>query len=125
MSDEVVKKMREVRLAANELDIPQLAILTKVDLACPEVKQNLNNAYKSIYLKEQVNEVNMLLGIPLNSIFLVKNYDPDPNISDDMNALIINALRQMITFGDDFLSDPGSFSLSAARVPRTEECPLL
>ncbi|KAL7378446.1 hypothetical protein ABVT39_013861 [Epinephelus coioides] len=105
MSDKVVKKMREVRLAASELDIPQLAILTKADIACPKVKQNLNNAYKSIYLKKQVEKVNTLLGIPLNSIFLVKNYEPEPNINDDMNALIMSALRQMITFGDDFLSD--------------------
>ncbi|XP_049926177.1 interferon-induced protein 44-like [Epinephelus moara] len=105
MSDEVVKKMREVRLAANELDIPQLAILTKVDLACPEVKQNLNNAYKSIYLKEQVDKLTTLLGIPQDCIFLVKNYGTNPNINDDMNALIMNALRQMITFGDEFLSD--------------------
>ncbi|XP_049416467.1 interferon-induced protein 44-like isoform X1 [Epinephelus fuscoguttatus] len=105
MSDEVVKKMRKVRLTASELGIPQLAILTKADIACAKVKQNLNNAYKSIYLKKQVDKVNTLLGIPLNSIFLVKNYDPDPNINDDMNALIMNALRQMITFGDDFLSD--------------------
>nr|XP_033500302.1 interferon-induced protein 44-like [Epinephelus lanceolatus] len=105
VDDKVVKKMREVRLAASQLDIPQLAILTKVDIACPEVGKNVNNAYKSIYLKEQVDKVNTLLGIPLNSIFLVKNYDPDPNFSDDMNALIMSALRQMITFGDDFLSD--------------------
>ncbi|XP_049926179.1 interferon-induced protein 44-like [Epinephelus moara] len=81
------------------------AILTKVDLACPEVKQNLNNAYKSIYLKEQVDKVNVLLGIPQDCIFLVKNYGTNPNINDDMNALIMSALRQMITFGEDFLSD--------------------
>ncbi|XP_049926172.1 interferon-induced protein 44-like isoform X2 [Epinephelus moara] len=106
VDDKVVKKMREVRLAASELDIPQLAIITRADLACPEVKKNVNNAYTSNYLKEQVDKFYMLLGIPQNCIFLVKNYDPDPNINADMNALIMNALRQMITFGDDFLSDP-------------------
>ncbi|XP_078017944.1 interferon-induced protein 44-like isoform X1 [Epinephelus lanceolatus] len=106
IDDKVVKKMREVRLAANELNIPQLAILTKVDSDCPEAKKNLNNVYRSKYLKNQVDKFYTLMGIPQNCIFLVKNYEPEPNINDDMNALIMNALRQMITFGEDFLSDP-------------------
>lgn len=82
LSDGVVKKMREVRLAASEMGksrdlesslfheskhqqsrtnyvsvftgIPQLAILTKIDEACPEVNTNMDKVYGSIYLKELV-----------------------------------------------------------------------
>ncbi|KAK9534947.1 hypothetical protein VZT92_007360 [Zoarces viviparus] len=105
ISEEVVKKLREVRLAAADLGIPQLAILTKVDEACLEAKNDINETYRIKYLKEQVDSFSLLLGIPPNCIFLVKNYHSETETNDDINALILSALKQMITFGEDFLDD--------------------
>nr|BAK52807.1 microtubule aggregate protein homolog isotype-2 [Paralichthys olivaceus] len=105
LSDEIVKKMREVRLAASELDIPQLANFTKVDEACPEAAGDSSNIYKSRYLKEQVDKFHMLLGLPLNCIFLVKNYDKETELNEGMSAAIVCALRQMVQFGEDFLNN--------------------
>ncbi|XP_050925198.1 interferon-induced protein 44 isoform X1 [Lates calcarifer] len=104
ITEDVVRKMRDVRLAASEMGIPQLAILTKVDEACPEVKANIKNIYKSKYLKEQVEKFHLLLGIPLNCIFLVKNYDKEFKTDDDISAPILLALKQMIYYGEDYLN---------------------
>ncbi|XP_060945688.1 interferon-induced protein 44-like [Limanda limanda] len=105
LSDEMVKKIRDVRLAASELGIPQLAIITKVDEACPEVIKDTNNIYKSKYLEEKVKIFHQLLGLPLNCIFLVKNNNQEIESNDGVSAAILCALKQMLTYGEDFLID--------------------
>uniref|UniRef100_A0A671WY31 G domain-containing protein n=1 Tax=Sparus aurata TaxID=8175 RepID=A0A671WY31_SPAAU len=92
ISDEVWKKLREVRLAAR---IPQVAILTKVDKACRKVKQDINNVYKSKYLKKQVDLLGQLLGPQENCIFLVKNYVSEINTHDGIDALILCTYKML------------------------------
>ncbi|XP_005457762.1 interferon-induced protein 44-like [Oreochromis niloticus] len=105
MSDDLIKQMKAVRIAASEMGIPQMAILTKIDEACTEVKENIRNVYKSIWLKEQMETVSASLGIPLNCIFPVKNYHSEIKTNDDVDVLILAALKQMINFGEDYVNN--------------------
>ncbi|XP_033999270.1 interferon-induced protein 44-like isoform X4 [Trematomus bernacchii] len=105
MQDDSVRKLREVRLAAREMGIPEIAILTKIDDTCPEVRENIRNVYKSKYLKKKIEEVSGVLGFPPSCIFPVKNYQTTLETSDDTDTLILSALRRMIESGEDFVND--------------------
>ncbi|XP_030609600.1 interferon-induced protein 44-like [Archocentrus centrarchus] len=105
IKDSVLKKMSSIRQAASDLGIPQMAIITKIDEACPETGKDLKNVYKSKHLKKKMKEFSSALGIPMNCIFPVKNYSEEIETHEDVDTLILSALRNMINFGDDFIEN--------------------
>uniref|UniRef100_A0A667Z6E5 Interferon-induced protein 44-like n=1 Tax=Myripristis murdjan TaxID=586833 RepID=A0A667Z6E5_9TELE len=104
LSEEVKQKIRDIREAASDLGIPQLALFTKIDQACSVTESDIKNVYKSKYLKKQMEDFSADVGVPMNCIFPVKNYHSEIHMNDDIDSLILSALRQMVDFGDDFVN---------------------
>ncbi|XP_073329923.1 interferon-induced protein 44-like [Pagrus major] len=104
ITESVLQKVAVIREAARDLGIPQMAMITKIDEACGETQKDLKNVYKSKHLKKKMNDFSAAVGIPMNCIFPVKNYSEENDIKDDVDSLILNALRLMIDFGDDFIN---------------------
>lgn len=100
----IIKKMKEVRERAHELGIPQVAILTNIDSACAETQKDVKNVYRSKHLLKKMDAFSATVGIPINCIFPIKNYSEGNNEKDeDMDTLILTALKHMLNFGDDFI----------------------
>ncbi|XP_044221328.1 interferon-induced protein 44-like [Thunnus albacares] len=108
IKESVLQKMRGVREAARDLGIPQMMMITKIDEACAETDKNLRNVYKSKYLKKKMKDFSSAVGIPMNYIFPMRNYRDEIDLNDDVDTLILSALRHMINFGDDFIDKMNS-----------------
>ncbi|XP_045917399.1 interferon-induced protein 44-like [Micropterus dolomieu] len=104
MTDLTIEKIRNVRLEASHLGIPQVAILTRIDEACPEIKQDLKNVYRSKFLKEKMEQFSAEVGIPMNCIFPVKNYHEEINLNNDVDSLLLSTLTNIINFGEDCIN---------------------
>uniref|UniRef100_A0A671TXC7 Interferon-induced protein 44-like n=1 Tax=Sparus aurata TaxID=8175 RepID=A0A671TXC7_SPAAU len=104
MDDKTVQKIRDIRMEASALDIPQVAIVTKIDEICPEITDNLQNVYKVKYMKEKMEQFSAEVGIPMTSIFPVKNYHEEIDINSDIDSLILSALKHIITTGGDHVN---------------------
>lgn len=103
IKDSVLEKMNSVRKMASNLGIPQMMMITKIDQACPQTEKDLKNVYKSRYLKKKMEELSSEVGIPMNCIFPVKNYHEEIDLNEDVDTLILSALKHIIEFGDDFI----------------------
>ncbi|XP_077081868.1 interferon-induced protein 44-like [Siphateles boraxobius] len=109
MSSKLEEKLGAIRRKVNTLGIPQMVLMTKVDEACPDVVEDLQNIYISSYIKTKVQEVSSRLGVPVSCVLPVKNYSQELELELNCDVLLLTALQQMLNFADDYLDDVGPF----------------
>ncbi|XDV14630.1 hypothetical protein PO909_014852, partial [Leuciscus waleckii] len=105
MDDEKIRQMREVREKARNLGIPQVIIMTKVDEACPLVKEDLKKIYTSKKIKQKMEECSGRLGVPVSCIYPVKNYHEERTTNTTTDILILDALQNIVNFANDHVED--------------------
>uniref|UniRef100_A0A8C1X1Y5 TLDc domain-containing protein n=1 Tax=Cyprinus carpio TaxID=7962 RepID=A0A8C1X1Y5_CYPCA len=96
LSEKMVDKFAVFRRKTNQLGIPQLVLLTKVDEACPLVAEDLKNVYQSHYINKKMQEVSTQLGVSLSAVVPVKNYCQELEIDPQTDILLLNAVVQML-----------------------------
>ncbi|KAA0719444.1 Interferon-induced protein 44 [Triplophysa tibetana] len=107
MSKKMVEKFVTLRRKANQLGIPQLVLLTKVDEACPLVEAELKDVYQSHYIKRTMQEVSANIGVSLTAVVPVKNYSEEVELDPEMDILLLNALNLILRATDGYFDNQG------------------
>lgn len=82
-----------------------MVLLTKVDEACPLLSEDVRNIYKSVYVKEMMQEVSARLGVPLSCVVPVKNYSEELELDVNCDILLLSSVIQMLRFADNYFDD--------------------
>ncbi|XP_048053899.1 uncharacterized protein LOC125272808 [Megalobrama amblycephala] len=96
----LIEKLKVIRQRISDNDIPQVIVMTKVDEACPLVKNNLKKVFLSKKIKEKMELCSGYVGVPMSSIFPVKNYHDETDTNDDVDVLILKAFDRIVRFAN-------------------------
>ncbi|XP_053353477.1 interferon-induced protein 44-like [Clarias gariepinus] len=96
LSDKMIEKLAAFRKKANDMEIPQIVLLTKVDEACRLVGKDLKHIYQSHYIYKTMQEMTVHLGVSLSAVIPVKNYSQELELELNTDIVLLNAVMQVI-----------------------------
>ncbi|XP_056322597.1 interferon-induced protein 44-like isoform X2 [Danio aesculapii] len=108
MNEQLNEKLKIIRHRIRDSRIPQVIIMTKVDEVCPLVKEDIRKIYISKKIKEKMQLCSDNIGVPMCSIFPVKNYCDEINTDDNVDVLILKAFDQIVNLANDRLRESAS-----------------
>ena len=83
-----------------------MAILTKIDKACTDDTRDVTRITQDAAIRYAVDKVSAeLQGLQRNKIFPVKNYESETVPDQNLEILILLAVRQMLRFSQDFVEE--------------------
>ncbi|XP_063052886.1 uncharacterized protein LOC134447368 [Engraulis encrasicolus] len=97
----VIEKINKIKDEARKLEIPHVVVITKVDEACPAVKNDLEMIYWSKTIKRNVDKCTSELGDHTDYVFPVKNYHDESDLNNNVDILLLSALQHIIKCADN------------------------
>ncbi|XP_076151292.1 interferon-induced protein 44-like [Alosa pseudoharengus] len=101
----MIEKFSAFRRKTNQLGIPQLVLMTKVDEACPLVAEDLKNVYCSQNIEAMMREVAAQLGVSMSAVIPVKNYSQELELDLHTDILLLNSVVQMLRVAEGYFDD--------------------
>nr|XP_022296595.1 interferon-induced protein 44-like [Crassostrea virginica] len=103
--DEMTVKLKSMQGKVNQRGIPQIVLLTKIDKYCKALQGDVSKIFSAPEIGELVDKVAELTGLPRANIVPIKNYECEMELREDIDILALLALRQILNFADDYLTN--------------------
>ncbi|KAL3861467.1 hypothetical protein ACJMK2_007501 [Sinanodonta woodiana] len=87
----------------NTREIPKVIVLTKIDELSKMVEDDVSNVFRCPRVKAAVKRAAEVLGVTLNTVHPIKNYEHEVVLNAKISQLAIVALDQIIGFADNCL----------------------
>ncbi|XP_033754690.1 interferon-induced protein 44-like [Pecten maximus] len=101
--EKVLERIKAMQVRMNQRGVPQVVLLTKIDRICEEISDDVSKVFFSPAMKESVDKVAMVMGLPRSNILPIKNYECEVELDQNTNILSLLSLRRILHFVDDFL----------------------
>ena len=85
--------------------LPQIVLLTKLDKIRLNVNDNVAYIFTSSTVRDAVNKVADITGLPRSRVLPLKNYESETELKTEINILLLEALRRCFDFDDDFIDE--------------------
>lgn len=103
LPEKILEKIKAIQAKIRQRGVPLKIVLTKIDKICCKVDEDTSQVFKSSAIKQQVEDVSQLLGIPRNHVLLVKNYESEIEPKQNINILALMTLRHMLRATRDYM----------------------
>ena len=82
-----------------------MVYLTKLDKVCPEVEEDSKHVFHSTAVRDAVDKVADVMGLPRGYVLPIKNYESETILDPNIDILFLNALKQTVNFADDYIEE--------------------
>ncbi|XP_033753557.1 interferon-induced protein 44-like [Pecten maximus] len=103
LPQKVMERFKSLQTRMNQRGIPQAVLLTNIDKICEEISDDVSKVFFSGAVKECVEKVAMMMGLPQSQVLPVKNYHREVELDQNINILSLMSLKRILNFVDDFL----------------------
>uniref|UniRef100_A0A8W8M6Q4 TLDc domain-containing protein n=1 Tax=Magallana gigas TaxID=29159 RepID=A0A8W8M6Q4_MAGGI len=103
--EKILKQMKAMQSRMNQRNIPQVVYLTKLDKVCPMVEEHAGLMFHSSAVREAVDKIADVMGLPRGFVLPIKNYESETILDQNIDILILKALKQTADFADDYMEE--------------------
>ncbi|XP_069123067.1 interferon-induced protein 44-like isoform X2 [Argopecten irradians] len=100
--EKVLEMIKNMQMRMNEKGIPQVVLMTKIDKICEEISNDVSKIFYSTAIKDSVEKVAMVMGLPRSHVLPVKNYECEVELDQNTNILALLSLRRILHFVGDY-----------------------